>query len=91
MFFDQFFLNDFEKKHIIFIICIEELIPSVSSNKVYCWCLGNIAGDSAQFRDHLLFAGILKPIIQIVSSNPKISILRNSAWCLSNLCRGKPR
>ncbi|RKP19744.1 ARM repeat-containing protein [Rozella allomycis CSF55] len=59
------------------------------------WALGNIAGDCASARDHVLECGILEiliPIVNFVIENPqnyKISFLRNSVWALSNLCRGK--
>ena len=52
------------------------------------WCLGNIAGGSTQFQDELLKSGVVHPILKIASGNPKISILRNSVWCLSTLFKG---
>ncbi|KAL9643891.1 hypothetical protein ABK040_013302 [Willaertia magna] len=54
------------------------------------WALGNIAGDSSKFRDYVLKLGALQPLLQIIANNPKITILRNAAWTLSNFCRGKP-
>ena len=53
------------------------------------WALGNIAGDSGQTRDYVLSQGALLPLLNIISSNPKISMLRNATWTLSNFCRGK--
>ncbi|GAB68930.1 karyopherin alpha [Plasmodium cynomolgi strain B] len=38
------------------------------------WALGNIAGDSAECRE----------------TSHKRTLIRNAAWTLSNLCRGKP-
>lgn len=56
------------------------------------WAVGNIAGDSTRFRDQILGADILQPLLALIS-NPaklKLSLLRNLAWSISNLTRGKP-
>jgi len=54
------------------------------------WALGNIAGDSPNFRDLVLQSGGLHPIMQVLSNSDKTSMMRNATWALSNLCRGKP-
>jgi len=54
------------------------------------WCLGNISGDSAQLRDAVLSAGGMQPLLQNISQPENKSLLSNSVWALSNLCRGKP-
>lgn len=53
------------------------------------WALGNIAGDSPQCRDYVLEQNILVPLLQLLAKSTRISMTRNSVWCLSNLCRGK--
>ncbi|EDW35235.1 GL15735 [Drosophila persimilis] len=53
------------------------------------WALGNIAGDSPLCRDHLLSSGIMLPLLQVLSSSERITMIRNAVWTLSNLCRGK--
>jgi len=54
------------------------------------WALGNIAGDSPHFRNMVLEAGGLQPIMQVLEHSDKTSVMRNATWAFSNLCRGKP-
>jgi importin subunit alpha-1 len=59
------------------------------------WALGNIAGDGPQFRDLLLSHHVMSPLLENIdtelrSPNPRIQMVRNATWALSNLCRGRP-
>ncbi|GLE04237.1 hypothetical protein PINS_up013148 [Pythium insidiosum] len=68
----------------------------LSTNDDVCdqavWALGNIAGDSAVFRDFVLNSGAMVPLLAVLRrSVGKTSILRNATWALSNFCRGKPQ
>merc|ERR1712130_99844 len=69
-----------------------------SSNAEVCeqavWALGNIAGDSSEYRDLVLRTGnSMQRLIRILTNKqiPKMSMIRNATWCMSNFCRGKPK
>ncbi|KAK4301849.1 hypothetical protein Pmani_026024 [Petrolisthes manimaculis] len=53
------------------------------------WGLGNIAGDSPNYRDFVLSENILLPMLKLFGKSTGLSMTRKSAWVLSNLCRGK--
>lgn len=54
------------------------------------WCLGNIAGDSGDLRDLVLRKGALDGLVANLNDPSSMSLLSNTAWAVSNLCRGKP-
>lgn len=54
------------------------------------WALGNIAGNGPGCRDRVLQAGALAPLLRVLNDKTsKVTMMRNAAWTLSNLCRGK--
>mmetsp|Transcript_137218 Transcript_137218/g.256204 ORF Transcript_137218/g.256204 Transcript_137218/m.256204 type:complete len:501 (-) Transcript_137218:20-1522(-) len=54
------------------------------------WALGNIAGDSWKLRNLVIQSGGLDPILKSIRESKTASMMRNSTWVLSNLCRGRP-
>ncbi|KFK30907.1 hypothetical protein AALP_AA6G041500 [Arabis alpina] len=55
------------------------------------WALGNIAGDSAKYRDHVLNNNAMMPLLSQFHERTTLSMVRKAAWTLSNLCSGKPK
>ena len=57
------------------------------------WALGNIAGDAPPFRDLVLQAGVVQPLLKLLEDHQTSDIesVRTYVWLLSNLCRGTPR
>jgi Armadillo/beta-catenin-like repeat len=54
-------------------------------------CLGNVAGDCADYRNLILNYGAISAVVANVMNPANVSLLRNCTWTLSNFCRGKPQ
>jgi len=57
------------------------------------WCLGNLIGDSKEYRSILLNSGVIPLFTDCLKKyeSTNISLIRNLAWAVSNCCRGKER
>ena len=68
--------------------------PSWEIREQAVWALGNVAGDGATLRDYLLNMGAMQALIamlqQLLREAVPMSLIRNTAWTLSNMYRGKP-
>lgn len=71
----------------IFVQLISSPFEDVQEQAI--WAIGNISGDSPEFRDLVLDAGAMTPILHVLGNTQRPTVMKNAAWSLSNLCRGK--
>ena len=57
------------------------------------WALGNIAGDIPRYRDLVLQAGVMEPLLKLLDDHQTSDVkhVRFYVWVLHNLCRGNPK
>ena len=69
--------------------------PSDDCREQGTWAIGNLAGEGEKCRDFVLNLNVMPVLLGLITStvttNGKITILRNAVWALSNLCRSKPQ
>ncbi|KYR01379.1 hypothetical protein DLAC_11505 [Tieghemostelium lacteum] len=65
--------------------------PDLELAEQCLWGIGNISGDSVQMRDFVLSLNVTDAIVQLSqkSCQPD-TLIRNIAWTIGNLLRGKP-
>jgi importin subunit alpha-6/7 len=74
---------------------VDRLVPlivhdSPAVREQSAWCIGNIAGDSHEYRDVLLNnTDIINGLIVNLNLPDSHTLLQNICWTISNLCRGK--
>lgn len=59
------------------------------------WAIGNISGESPEFRDLTLQCDVMGSLLTTLVSEmnagfPTDDLAKNTTWAISNLCRGKP-
>uniref|UniRef100_A0A914CPX9 Importin subunit alpha n=1 Tax=Acrobeloides nanus TaxID=290746 RepID=A0A914CPX9_9BILA len=76
--------------------CVKPLVPLMFSDDIplaeqAMWAIANIAGDSAQLRDHVIQNGVIPALDCLMSKLEKLPKItqRTLAWTYSNLCRHK--
>ncbi|KAJ1370140.1 hypothetical protein KIN20_031802 [Parelaphostrongylus tenuis] len=67
------------------------LSPNPNLSEQALWAVANIAGDSAQLRDHIIECNGLDALMALVGrlDSLDVSCARTLAWAFSNMCRHK--
>ena len=71
----------------LFLMLLHSPHPNVCEQAV--WALGNIIGDGPHLRDYVIGLGVVPILLNFVTDTIPISVLRNVAWVIVNLCRNK--
>lgn len=75
---------------------MEALVPLLDSpdddvREQSTWALGNLSGDCIAFRDRALYLGMVPALLRnFRPQQQRATLTQTMAWCMSNLCRGKP-
>jgi len=72
----------------LFCVCVCVCVAQELQEKA-AWAVGNLAGDSPEYRDRVCAAGALIPLINLVAGcTARPQAAQTAAWALANLCRG---
>lgn len=71
----------------LFVKLLSSQYPNVVEQAI--WAIGNIAGDVPANRDLIIKAGGVKPLIHLATNSTDLTVIKQSTWALSNLCRGR--
>lgn len=74
----------------IFYLCRLLNHPAPEVREQVTWALGNIASEAFFLRDRILGYGTMALIVRNALNGGSNSMIKNCAWTLVNLCRGKP-
>jgi importin subunit alpha-1 len=74
---------------------VEKIISLIDSNiqeiqEQAIWAVGNIAGDSLKVRDRVIDKKGLEKILKVFATAERNTLIKHSAWAISNFCRSKP-
>ncbi|XP_071549544.1 uncharacterized protein [Panulirus ornatus] len=53
------------------------------------WALGNMAGDGLALRNRVVAAGVVKPLMALITKDSPTSLLNHLSWMLCNIFRSK--
>ena len=59
--------------------------------KAAAWALGNIAWDGPGYRDLVLQAGAVQPLMKLLDQTSDLKSLRRYTWVLTSFCQGDPK
>ncbi|KAG8348946.1 putative Armadillo beta catenin like repeat HEAT like repeat Atypical Arm repeat [Trypanosoma vivax] len=82
--------------HLVDAGAVPRFVALLSSSHPDCrdqgaWAIGNMAGDGVTCRDVALRCNAMPALLNALSiPEQPVNIVRNIAWAISNLCRGKP-
>lgn len=63
------------------------LTPAENLCEQAIWAISNIIGDGPDLRDSVIEMGFVQVLVTFVQPHVSLSLLRNVAWTISNVCR----